>query len=37
MKASMTHNLGLDLRTAAFVTSVEKIYSVYNEAGLTFS
>ena len=37
MKNCMTHNLGLDLRTAAFVTSVEKIFKVYDSAGLTFT
>ena len=33
----MSYNLGLDLRTAAFITSVEKIFKVYEEAGLTFT
>ncbi|XP_071128714.1 glutamate dehydrogenase, mitochondrial-like isoform X2 [Mytilus edulis] len=37
MRTAMTYNLGLDLRTAAFITSVEKIFKVYEEAGLTFT
>jgi len=37
MRSSMNYNLGLDLRTAAFVTAVEKIVKVYSEAGLTFT
>ncbi|KAF6040549.1 GLUD1 [Bugula neritina] len=37
MQACMEHQLGLDLRTAAFVTAVEKIFAVYDEAGLTFT
>lgn len=31
------HNLGLDLRTAAYVCALEKIYTVYESAGITFS
>lgn len=37
MLTAQKHDLGLDLRTAAFVTSVEKIFKVYEEAGLTFT
>jgi glutamate dehydrogenase (NAD(P)+) len=37
MKTAMSYNLGLDLRTAAFITAVEKIFKVYEEAGLTFT
>lgn len=37
MKTCMTHNLGLDLRTAAMACAIEKIFKVYSEAGLTFT
>lgn len=37
MKTSMEHNLGLDLRTAAYIAAIEKIFHVYREAGLTFT
>ncbi|XP_067671443.1 glutamate dehydrogenase, mitochondrial-like isoform X2 [Haliotis asinina] len=37
MKTAMKYNLGLDMRTAAFITSIEKIFGVYQEAGLTFT
>lgn len=36
MRAAKQYNLGLDLRTAAYITSIEKIFKVYDEAGLTF-
>ncbi|XP_064594363.1 glutamate dehydrogenase, mitochondrial-like isoform X2 [Liolophura sinensis] len=36
MKACMKYNLGLDLRTAAYITAIEKIFKVYQDAGLTF-
>lgn len=37
MSRAHEYNLGLDLRTAAFVAALEKIYIVYRDAGLTFS
>ncbi|KAL8584957.1 glutamate dehydrogenase [Nucella lapillus] len=37
MRAANKNNLGLDLRTAAYITAIEKIFVVYKEAGLTFS
>ncbi|KAF9412587.1 hypothetical protein HW555_008950 [Spodoptera exigua] len=34
--AAKTHNLGVDLRTAAYVTAIEKIFATYDEHGLAF-
>ena len=36
MQTGQRFNLGLDLRTAAYITSLEKIYHVYSAAGMTF-
>jgi len=33
----MKYELGLDVRTAAYISSVEKIFNNLNEAGLTFT
>jgi len=37
MEIAQKYNLGLDLRTAAYISSVSKIYNSYKEAGLSFT
>ncbi|BFZ03355.1 hypothetical protein BsWGS_06394 [Bradybaena similaris] len=37
MRTAQEYNLGLDLRTAAYMSAIEKIFDVYQEAGLTFT
>ena len=34
---ALKYNLGLDLRTAAYISAIEKIFHNLNEAGLTFT
>jgi len=36
MNTAITYDLGLDLRTAAYINSISKICLVYRDAGLTF-
>lgn len=37
METAQRYNLGLDLRTAAYVSAIEKVFKVYHETGIAFS
>ncbi len=37
MNTSIKHDLGLDLRTAAYINAIKKIFRAYRDAGLTFN
>jgi glutamate dehydrogenase (NAD(P)+) len=37
MLTAMQHNLGLDIRTAAYMNSIQKIFRYYADAGLVFT
>ena len=37
MNTAMDHDLGLDLRTAAYINSIRKIFKTYRDAGLAFN
>ena len=36
MSVGKEYNLGLDIRTAGYIVSLEKIFGTYVDAGLTF-
>merc|ERR1712018_54119 len=36
MNTAMEYELGIDLRTAAYINSISKIFTTYRDAGLTF-
>lgn len=37
MQTANKYQLGLDLRTAAYVNAIEKIFKVYRDSGLIFT
>ena len=34
MRTAVEYDLGLDMRTAAYMASIEKIFEVYQQAGM---
>ncbi len=36
LRIAQKYELGLDIRTAAYISAIEKIFHVYYAAGLTF-
>lgn len=36
MNTAMKYNLDLDQRTAAYVSAIEKIFTVYSESSFTY-
>ena len=36
MNTASNYDLGLDLRTAAYINAISKIFKTYRDAGLTF-
>lgn len=37
MRTAQEYDLDLDIRTAAYINAVEKVFKVYSEAGFTFT